>query len=349
MATLPQPRHSLISSIFAWRESQADNGFRPHLGASLIGHPCARYLWLTFRFAKKSTFDGRMLRLFERGQNEEAVMVRELRGLGAEVSECQDDGTQWRVSACGGHFGGSMDGIARKLPGGSDTQWEVLEFKTHNAKSFKELANKGVERSKYQHWAQMQTYMALTGMSRANYLAVCKDDDNLYHERVHADPAAGQRLLDRAESIIFAAEPPPGISQDPAWYQCKACPMHGLCHGTEAPAPTCRSCAHVTPEKNGTWSCAHHGLALDLAQQERGCEAHRYIPATLAAFAEFDDASEQGNWVRYVLKETEKPFTNGTPPAGHDSAEIYAAADKRCLTDGLFSALREHYEGRITA
>jgi hypothetical protein len=279
MAAMPEPLHSLAASIYRWREATADDGLRPHLGASLIGHPCGRYLWLTFRWAARPSWEGRMLRLFDRGQREEAVIVTELRGIGAEVSECQPNGDQWRVSACGGHFGGSLDGVARRLPGGSEINWELLEFKTHNAKSFKEVADKGVEKAKWQHYCQMQTYMALTGMTRANYIAVCKDDDSIYHERIHADAKTGRDMLDRAQSVIFAGEPLPKISDRPDWYQCKTCHYHGQCHGTEAPMPNCRTCAHVTPLEDSTWHCARYDAGnIPLEHQRKGCGCHVLHP-----------------------------------------------------------------------
>jgi len=349
MAAVPQPQHTIVAEIFRWREKQADEGMRPHLGASLIGHPCARHLWLTFRWAAPQVWSGRMLRLFDRGQREEAVIVAELRGIGAEVSECQPNGDQWRVSACGGHFGGSMDGIARKLPGGSVHNWEVLEFKTHNAKSFREVAEKGVEKAKYQHWAQMQTYMALTGMTRANYIAVCKDDDQLYHERVHADPDAGKKIVERAAGIVYAAEPPPRISDKPDWHQCKMCHHAGQCHGTEAPLPSCRSCAHVTPLDNGTWRCERHGITLDAAMQRRSCNVHRFIPAMLDAWAEMIDGDTVDNWVRYRVKASGAEFFNCAAPEGFTSEEIHAASDKNALTEGGVDALRRLFDGRITA
>lgn len=347
MATVPQPLHTLVASIYRWREEQEDDGLRPHLGASLIGHPCARHLWLTFRWAARQKWSGRMLRLFDRGQREEAVIIEELRGIGAEVSECQTSGEQWRVSACGGHFGGSMDGIARGLPGGSAQNWEVLEFKTHNAKSFKELVDKGVEKAKYQHWAQMQTYMALTGMTRANYIAVCKDDDQLHHERIHADDDAGRKLIERGASIVFAAEPPPRISAKPDWYQCKMCSHAGQCHGTEAPLPTCRSCAHATPTQNGTWHCEFHAITIDSAMQKRGCEAHRFIPAMLDGWAEMIDGDGSDNWVRYRMKDGGAEFFNCAAPEGHTSIEIHAAADKAALADKGVDELRRLFGGRI--
>lgn len=48
----------------------------------------------------------------------------------------------------------------------------------------------------------MQIYMALTGMTRAMYLAVNKDNDELYSERINADPEAARRLLNKAAQII---------------------------------------------------------------------------------------------------------------------------------------------------
>lgn len=346
MAGVPQPLHSLVASIYRWREERADEGLRPHLGASLIGHPCARHLWLTFRWAEPAKWEGRMLRMFDRGQREEAVIVEELRGVGADVSECQPDGSQWRVEACGGHFGGSMDGIARRLPGGSPTNWEVLEFKTHNKASFKEVAEKGVEKAKYQHWAQMQVYMALTGMIRANYLAVCKDDDQLYHERVHADADAAKAIIERGAAIVYAAEPPPRISERADWYQCKLCSHHGQCHGSEAPLPTCRSCVHVTPLDNGTWRCERHAAPISVVQQREACAEHRFIPAMLDAWADYLEGNSVGNWVKYRLKDGGE-FFNCDAPEGFTSWEIRACPGKGALTDCGVDELRRVFGGRI--
>lgn len=341
MAPVPTPLHTVPASIYRWWESQAEDGLRQHLGASLIGHPCLAYLWHCFRWSAKAGWEGRMLRLFDRGQREESVLVRELRGIGAEVSECQPTGEQWHVEAHGGHFGGSMDAIVRKLPGGSATNWEVLEFKTHNAKSFKELEEKGVEVSKRQHWCQMQVYMRLTGMTRANYIAVCKDDDRIYHERVHVDRKAGEELIERAGFVIFSEEPPVGISVRPDWWQCKLCQYHGHCHGSEAPLPTCRSCCHVTPEPDGTWSCDYHHKSLTVAEQKAACSDHRYIPLVLANFASMIDADYEKNWAHYYLN-VDGEFTNGAPPYGLSSQEIHACRDKSMLVDPYVDELRKN-------
>ena len=168
MAALPQPASPTRDAIFAAYEADRDDGFRPHLGASQIGKSCERALWYDFRWATSARFPGRILRLFETGQLEEARLVRNLRRTGATVLEVDPaTGRQWRVEAHGGHFGGSLDAVALGLLEAPKT-WHVVEFKTHSAKSFRELVAKGVAEAKPQHWAQMQIYMHLTGITRAH-------------------------------------------------------------------------------------------------------------------------------------------------------------------------------------
>lgn len=282
MAALPEPASPTRDAIFAAYEADRDDGFRPHLGASQIGKPCERALWLDFRWATPARIPGRILRLFETGQLEEARLVRDLRRAGATVLDVDPaTGRQWRVEAHGGHFGGSLDAVALGLLEAPRT-WHVVEFKTHSAKSFRELEAKGVAAAKPQHWAQMQIYMQLTGITRALYVAVCKDTDDLHLERVRIDAEAAQRLLAKAERIIEASRPPERLSDDPAWWQCRLCDHQELCHGEGAASITCRSCLHATPlihgADSGGWHCARWATMLDLDAQRRACTRHLFIP-----------------------------------------------------------------------
>lgn len=339
-----------LAAIDAATLRQADDGLRPHLGASLIGRPCARALWYSFRWATAPRHEPRMLRLFARGQREEEYLAALLRSAGVTVVTVDPStGQQWRFGS--GHFGGSMDGACVGLPEAPKT-WHVLEFKTHSAKSFNELTAKGVQAAKPEHYAQMQCYMAWTGMQRALYMAVCKDDDRLHLERVDYDADAAEALFAKAQRVIDAAEPPPRVSDDPAWYECKWCDYADLCHGQAVPVPHCRTCLHATPEPNGTWSCARHQAGdIPIQWQKRGCDAHRYIPALLSNWAEVVDASDADNWVRYRLKSTGAEFTNGQPPVGLSSEEIHACDDKRALAvvEQEFQDLRAAFGGKIVA
>jgi hypothetical protein len=253
-----------------------------------------------------------MLRLFETGRLEEERLIRNLRRIGVTVLDVDPDtGRQWHVQAHSGHFGGSLDGVGHGLPEAPLT-WHVLEFKTHNARSFAELKSHGVRQAKPEHWAQMQVYMHLTGLTRTFYLAVCKDTDALYAERVRVDHKEAERLIARAGRIIFAARPPARISDDPDCFLCRLCPHHDTCHDDRLPERTCRSCLHVTPTEDGAWHCArfdraalrgdHRGrpwepAALSADEQRAGCSSHLFIPELIQG--EQFDADRDGSWVAY--------------------------------------------------
>ncbi|MBF0178166.1 MAG: oxidoreductase [Magnetococcales bacterium] len=311
MALLPNPNPPTVEAIFAAYESDNGDGFRPHMGASLIGKECERALWLDFRWAVRSRFGGRMLRLFETGQQEENRLVRNLRRIGVTVLEVDPQtGRQWRVQACGGHFGGSLDAAAIGVIEAPKT-WHVCEFKTHNAASFAELRKEGVQKSKPQHFAQMQIYMHLTGMTRALYLAVNKDTDDLYSERVQADEAEALKLLAKAGRIIHAAYPPVRISGDPDWYQCRMCNHHPLCHGSSWAERNCRTCLHATPTDTGLWSCGPVERVMTIGEQKAGCTAHLYIPDLVPG--EQVDADTNGGWVEYRLRDGSLWRDGGVP------------------------------------
>jgi hypothetical protein len=300
MAELPAITSPTREAIFAAYEADANDGFRVHLGASLIGKRCERALWFDFRWTTRARHPGRVLRLFESGVLEEARLVRNLRRTGATVLEVDPEtGRQFRVQAHGGHFGGSLDGIAINLLEAPKT-WHVLEFKTHSVKSFADLVAKRVRDSKPQHHAQMQIYMHLLGMTRAMYVAVCKNTDDLYVERVEHDAAVAQGLVDKAARVIFATTPPPRISEDPSWFECRLCDHAPLCHGAgqDASASTvnCRTCLHSTPVEGG-WHCARHDKPLSEADQRQGCGQHLYVPA-LVPGRQVDAGLD---WVEYRL------------------------------------------------
>ena len=224
--------------------------------------------------------------------------MRNLRSTGATVLEVDPEtGRQIRVEAHGGHFGGSLDGIALGLLEAPKT-WHVLEFKTHSAKSFKELVAKGVRESKPQHFAQMQIYLHLTGLTRAMYLAVCKDTDDLHVERIEHDAAYAQGLLDKAQRVIQASLPPDRISNDPAWYLCRWCEHAAVCHGQAAAEINCRTCLHSAPVEGG-WHCTAHQRPLSDAEQRTACAQHLYLPALVPG--EQVDAGE--GWVEYLFGE----------------------------------------------
>lgn len=344
MAVLPEPMHTLAQAIYGlYERREAESSERPYLGASEIGEPCARRLWYRFRWAARERFDGRMLRLFDTGHRVEARMLDEMRAVGIEVWDRQPDGEQWAVSAHGGHFRGHLDAVVRGLPEAPKTP-HVFDAKSIKAKKLAELMRQGFDKTYPKYRAQGQVYMGLMELDRAAFVFDCKDDETIHVERFEFDRAEFNRVMERAARIIFAAEPPPGISIDPAWHECKFCPAYDLCHGTAAPPATCRTCAHVTPLPTGGWRCERHDRTLTVEEQHAGCADHRYIPSLLGRFAELVDSD--GDSVRYRNTLTDREFTNGPAP-GYLSTEIHAAGDKRALGDPVTDALRAEFEGHV--
>ena len=67
------------------------NENRNHLGASELGEQCWRKLYYKFRWFKKPSFDGRMLRLFNVGHTAEPRFISYLRGIGFKIEEFEQD------------------------------------------------------------------------------------------------------------------------------------------------------------------------------------------------------------------------------------------------------------------
>lgn len=277
MAKIPQPTDTTVARIYRSWEQRENRPPRSHLGASQIGRPCEREVWYQFRWAMYPHYEGRILRLFNRGQREEAVIVDELRAAGITVHEVDPaTGKQFQFSDFGGHMGGSMDGAALGLPEAPKT-WHVLEFKTHGSKSFAATVRDGVAKAHPEHFAQMQMYMGWSGMDRALYLAVNKDTDELYAERVEFDQEQFDKLRAVAERVIFG-NIPPRISDSPAFYKCKFCTFHPVCHGGNLPKANCRTCAHSTASHDGKWRCERFSKVLSVEEQRAGCDDHIFTP-----------------------------------------------------------------------
>jgi len=308
---------------------------RPHMGISLIGHPCDRWMWLSFRWAVREKFSGRMYRLFRRGHNEEAMLIELLELVGVDFSE-----RQTHVDF-GSHVSGSADGMAEGGVPGAEKTRHVVEFKTHSLKSFNDLSAKGVKASKPQHYAQMQGYMHGVSAHRALYVAICKDDDRIYTERVRYDREFAEKAITRAQRIALADRMPEPLSADPSWYQCKFCPAYKLCHEQE---PTkhvnCRTCAHSTAEKNSTWTCVRYeGQEIPVDFQHTGCDEHILHPDMVPWKSEPSDR----DWTIVYLIEGKPVENGGTGENVFTSREILANAHG--CTDETVRAIKEMWPG----
>jgi len=339
---IPESEHTIQALIDKAHEAKKEEP-RPHMGASGLGHPCDRWLWLSFRWAVQPSFPGRILRLFRRGQNEEATIISDLRAIGMDVRKVS---SQHRVDF-GSHVSGSLDAIIDSgVPDAPKTK-HVAEFKTHSKKSFDALVKDGVEKSKPEHFVQMQVYMAGTGLDRALYLAVCKDDDRIHTERVKFDKDVAGKAIARGQRIALTDRMPEPLNADPSWYQCKFCDAHEFCHQTKITKHVnCRTCAMATTLSDSTWHCAKWDDVIPVGAQRTGCEGHVLHP-DLVPWQRKDGPDDYT--AVYEINGT--TVANGDPEIDgvFSSRELLANAPACGSGDPLITEMRRDFGARVVA
>jgi hypothetical protein len=330
----------IVEAIDTYHASQQDLP-RQYLGASVIGHECDRWLWLSFRWAVVQRFEGRIKRLFRRGQHEETWVVADLRAADYTVSECLQHQKHHTLAP---HIGCTPDGVIVGLAEAHKKR-HSLEIKTHSAKSFASVQKDGVEKSQPKHYAQMQMEMLAQETDRALYVAICKDNDEIYTERVKLDKMQAENILERGKRIVFSERMPEPLSADPSWYQCKFCQGHDLCHVSKLTREVnCRTCAHSTATQAGTWTCARFECEIPTENQRDGCDCHVLHPDLVPWQLDMDSSTETD--AVWIIEG--KPVRNGEPCANvFGSKELIANAHACANADEIVIGMREEFGGRI--
>lgn len=274
MALIPPDKETTVSKIWEYWAKQ-ESTLRPTLGVSELGLECERALWFRFRWFKLPEFEPRLLRLFDHGKREEVRVFEDLRAIGVTIDAFDSNGGQWSFKEISGHLSGSMDAVIQGIP--ESKQWHVLEIKTHNDKSFKDLQKNGVKKSKYQHYVQMQVYMGLTSLDRAMYLAVNKNDDDIYIERIDFDKSFYSNMLEKAKRIIYSDLPLSKINDHPSFYVCKMCSFNSICHNNENFLRNCRTCVNSEATEDGKWRCNKFDKNIEEKEQFIGCDSYEAI------------------------------------------------------------------------
>lgn len=246
-----------------------DDPRRTHLGASVLGRQCDREIWYGFRWVGTESYlrfnrdtgetidsEGRMQRLFSRGHSEEDRLIAYMEEICDKVWRVDPKtGRPFAFRSDNGHLGGSVDAIIKLTPalGGLVC---ILEAKTHNLKSFLALEKKGLEISKPEHVTQFETYGVALEIKHALYIALCKDNDQIFVQLVEINQERGKASIRRGLRIIGQQEAPPRVSGNVSDEKCRWCKFKPLCRFNEGvPDRNCRSCLHAKPVADGKWYC----------------------------------------------------------------------------------------------
>lgn len=209
---------------------------RQYLGASRLGAACERSL--QFEYAQASVdpgrdFEGRILRIFERGHVMEDCLVKWLRGAGFDVRTRGADGEQFGFSVADGRLQGHVDGVIGGGPEGFGYP-ALWEAKCLGAKGWREVQRDGLVAAKPVYAAQVATYQAYLELHEhpAFFMAINADTMEIYTELVPFDAALAQRMSDRAVRVIGATDAgellPRGFA-DPTHFECRMCAWQDRC------------------------------------------------------------------------------------------------------------------------
>lgn len=267
----------LVDSV--WEERAKAEASRDYLGASALTHGCERMLWLEFRYVVRKEWEGRMLRLFETGRQEEANMVRNLKDAGITVEFTGEDQMELDFGA---FIKSHPDGlITSGVPGAEKTKHN-WENKTMNKAQFEKLEKEGCKAAKKEHYDQQQLEMLGSKkylgyqVDRSLYTVLCKDNSKIYAERIKFDKEYAEKLLEHGKRITLSERIPPKLSEDPNWFACKGCSCWTFCHLSHTcQTVTCRSCIYGHPTGDSQWICGYFDDSpVPSDVQRKGCRAH---------------------------------------------------------------------------
>ena len=231
---------------------------RTYLGMSIIGHKCHRYLQFVHYGCVISEYPERIERLFEDGHGAEAQLIKALKKIGIHVYD-----QQLKVVGRTGHVQGHIDGNGSWF---SDefqlfsAEPFLVEFKTHNQKSFDELKRVyDLQKTKPIHYSQMISYMGHQEQLKGLYVAKNKNDSAIEIRIIDFDQEHFNDLGRKEVEVVTADTLLPRIGNDNrTWFECKMCNAKSVCFGDSKPEADCRNCNHVDVLDGGKWRCTKH-------------------------------------------------------------------------------------------
>ncbi len=204
------------------RQEKIEDDERDYIGASSIGSDCLRQIWYQFKGIKAEAIPTKFRRTWAIGKRLEGLILDWLEESGLEIARTWYDLQSKMVP----EFKGHLDSVWTK----KGEAVAIIEVKTAKDASFKIFVKKGVKVWNPQYYAQIQSYMGMSGIFSTYILVLNKDNSDISDELVEFDPTFYVNLECKALMISKAVVPPPRVHGSPLWYQCKMCKFNKVCH-----------------------------------------------------------------------------------------------------------------------
>ena len=227
------PFSDLPHKIKAFYSSKAQSKTRGYIGASILGHSCERRIWLEWnghkapisKTPREILKTGSREEKFDRGRHEEERLIKALQGAGYLVVD-----RQGAFSVLDGNFQGHIDGIIIDEKG---TKY-ILEIKSTQEKYFNALIKGGVKKTFGAYYLQCQMYMHFFKIPRTLFLAVNKNNGEVYQAILELDEAEIEMGLRKINKIIsHGKDMPPALADAndvPPKMPCQYCDFVSFCY-----------------------------------------------------------------------------------------------------------------------
>lgn len=203
-------------------QSRDDRKTRDYIGASGIGAECLRQIWYEYKGTQAEAVPTKIRRTWAIGRHLEGLILDWLTEAGIKIqrtwADLESEGMPF--------FKGHVDSVWIK----NDKAFAIIEIKTAKDASFNIFVKKGLRMWNPQYYAQIQSYMGMSGIHKAYILVLNKDNSEISDELVTFDEVFYQSLRNKALMISNAHVAPPKINGSPLWYQCKMCKFNKVCH-----------------------------------------------------------------------------------------------------------------------
>jgi len=214
-------KNTLSKLIDAHQEKSVSEA-RNYIGASAIGSDCLRQIWYELKGFEGIGVSPKTRRTWAIGKNLEKLIMEWLAESGLSVADTWYDLVDPELEFFKGHIDAML--LMEGKPNA------ILEIKTAKDASFKIFASKGLFIWNERYYAQIQSYMGMSGIHTAYILVLNKDNSDIADECVTFDAHYYELLKQKALMIYKAQVEPPRINGSPLWYQCKLCQFNKVCH-----------------------------------------------------------------------------------------------------------------------